>query len=136
MNKAKSPSQKTGKKTKGKLKKLQVPRIVVHITASFNNTLVTVAKPEGDTVSWSSAGACGFKGARKSTPFAAQTAAETACKVAKDMGATMADVLIKGPGNGREAAVRAVASLFDISSIKDITSIPHNGVRKKKERRV
>jgi len=132
----KSSLKKTGKKVKAKVKKLHVPRIVVHITASFNNTLVTVTRPEGDAVSWSSAGACGFKGARKSTPFAAQTAVETACKIAKDMGATIADVLVRGPGNGREAAVRAVASLFDSSSIKDITPIPHNGVRKKKERRV
>lgn len=133
---AKSSLKKVGKKVKSKLKKLHVPRIAVHINASFNNTLVTVTKPEGDTVSWSSAGACGFKGARKSTPFAAQTAVEVACKIAKEMGATVADVFVKGPGNGREAAIRAVANLFDISSIKDITPIPHNGVRKKKERRV
>lgn len=136
MANVKSSLKKAGKKVKGKVKKLHVPRVVVHVTASFNNTLITVTKPEGDTISSSSAGACGFKGARKSTPFAAQTAVEAACKIAKDFGATTADVLVKGPGNGREAAIRAVASVFDIGSIKDITPIPHNGVREKKERRV
>ena len=130
-------AKKAVKKPKSKLKRLHVPQIVVHVNASFNNTVVTVTSPEGDTLAWSTAGACGFKGARKSTPYAAQIAVETACKVVKEMGASVAEVLVQGPGTAaRESAMRAVGAMFDLRGLKDVTPIPHNGPRKKKKRRV
>ena len=108
-----------------------------HIQASFNNTLVTITDMQGNTVSWSSAGSLGFKGSRKSTPFAAQMAAEAAGKVARDQGMRSVEVYVKGPGSGREAAIRALQTAgLEITMIRDITPIPHNGCRPPKRRRV
>ena len=108
-----------------------------HIQASFNNTLVTITDMQGNTVSWSSAGSLGFKGSRKSTPFAAGEAAETAAKAAMEHGLKTVDVYVKGPGAGREAAIRSLQTAgLDITMIKDVTPIPHNGCRPPKRRRV
>jgi small subunit ribosomal protein S11 len=110
---------------------------VVHIQCTFNNTLVTVTDPKGNVITWSSAGSMNFKGSRKSTPFAAQIAAETAGKKAVDAGMKSVEVYVKGPGSGREAAIRAIqTSGLQISMIKDVTPIPHNGCRPPKRRRV
>lgn len=110
---------------------------VVHIQATFNNTVVTVTNKKGDTVSWASAGALEFKGSRKSTPFAAQMTSERACQKAYDMGVREAEVRVKGPGMGRESAIRAVEMAgIKVRVIKDVTPIPHNGCRPKKRRRV
>ncbi len=110
---------------------------VVHIKATFNNVLVTITDIYGNTISWSSAGKNGFKGSRKNTPFAAQVSAEAAAKEAYDLGLRKVDVLVKGPGSGREAAIRALHTAgLEISSIKDVTPIPHNGCRPPKKRRV
>lgn len=108
-----------------------------HIRSTFNNTIVTITDSNGNTISWASAGELGFRGSRKSTPFAAQMAAEKAAKVAIDHGMRSADVFVKGPGAGREAAIRALqAAGIEISSIKDVTPIPHNGCRPPKRRRI
>ena len=108
-----------------------------HIRSTFNNTIVTITDSIGNTIAWASAGGLGFKGSRKSTPFAAQMAAEQAAKVAIDQGMRSADVFVKGPGAGREAAIRALqAAGIEVSSIKDVTPIPHNGCRPPKRRRV
>ncbi|MBI5814627.1 MAG: 30S ribosomal protein S11 [Nitrospinae bacterium] len=110
---------------------------VAHVRSTFNNTIVTISDPSGNTVAWSSAGNQGFKGSRKSTPFAAQMAAENAAKKALDMGMRKVEVYIKGPGAGREAAVRALQSAgLEIDIIRDVTPIPHNGCRPSKRRRV
>lgn len=110
---------------------------VAHVNSTYNNTMVTITDAQGNAVSWSSAGAMGFKGSRKSTPFAAQMAAETAGKAAQEHGMRELDVNVKGPGSGRESALRALSAIgFTIKSIKDITPIPHNGCRPKKQRRV
>ena len=110
---------------------------VVHIQSTFNNTIVTITNVNGDTVSWASAGSSGFKGARKSTPFAAQTAAEKAALEAASIGIKSVDILVKGQGSGRETAIRAVEGAgLEITSIQDITSVPHNGCRPPKRRRV
>jgi small subunit ribosomal protein S11 len=110
---------------------------VVHIQSTFNNTIVTITNSTGDTISWASAGSSGFKGARKSTPFAAQTAAEKAAIEALGTGIKNVDILVKGQGSGRETAIRAIEQAgFDILSIQDITSVPHNGCRPPKRRRV
>lgn len=109
----------------------------VYVTATFNNTLVTITDNKGNTIAWSSAGASGFKGARKSTPFAAITAVEKVAAKAKSMGMVSAEVYIKGPGSGRDAAIRALKSAgLNITMIADVTPVPHNGVRAKKKRRV
>ena len=109
----------------------------VHVFASFNNTIVTVTDPEGNTLCWGSAGSVGFKGSRKSTPFAARLAAEQAVKAAQAMGVQEVDVIVKGPGPGRENAIRAVQALgMKVKSISDITPVPHNGCRPPKKRRV
>ncbi|KXK11286.1 MAG: 30S ribosomal protein S11 [Chloroflexi bacterium OLB14] len=109
----------------------------VHVFASFNNTIVTVTDPEGNTISWGSAGSAGFKGSRKSTPFAARLAAEQAIKAAQQMGLQEVDLIVKGPGPGRENAIRAVQSMgLKVRSISDITPVPHNGCRPPKKRRV
>lgn len=109
----------------------------VHIQASFNNTLVTITDMSGNAVSWSSAGALGFKGSRKSTPFAAQQAAEAAGKVARDLGMRQVEVYVKGPGAGRESAIRALANCdMEVTLIQDVSPIPHNGCRPPKKRRV
>jgi small subunit ribosomal protein S11 len=110
---------------------------VAHVNASFNNTMVTITDAQGNTISWSSAGLCGFKGSRKSTPYAAQMAAEDAGKKAAEHGVRTLEVEVKGPGSGRESALRALQTVgFNITSIRDVTSIPHNGVRPSKRRRV
>mgnify|MGYP003321232871 FL=1 len=110
---------------------------VVHIQSTFNNTIVTITNPNGDTLSWASAGSSGFKGARKSTPFAAQTAAEKAAIDAVSIGLKSVDILVKGQGSGRETAIRAIEGAgLEITSIQDITSVPHNGCRPPKRRRV
>ena len=110
---------------------------VVHIQSTFNNTIVTITNTNGEAVSWASAGSSGFKGARKSTPFAAQTAAEKAALEALNTGMKSVDILIKGQGSGRETAIRAIEGAgFEITSIQDITAVPHNGCRPPKRRRV
>lgn len=126
---------KVVKKTK---KKVHVDAVgVAHIKASFNNVIVTITDIYGNTISWSSAGKNGFKGSRKNTPFAAQVTAEAAAKEAHDLGLRKIDVFVKGPGSGREAAIRALNTAgLDILSIKDSTPIPHNGCRPPKRRRV
>ena len=107
-----------------------------HIHSSFNNTIVTITDPHGNAISWSSAGALGFKGSRKSTPFAAQMASEAAAKAAMDHGMKSVDVSVKGPGPGREAAIRALqAAGLDVTAIKDVTPVPHNGCRPPKHPR-
>ncbi len=128
------------KKVKVKRKKREkknVERGQAHIQASFNNTLVTLTDEKGNALSWSSAGSLGFKGSRKSTPFAAQMAAEGAAKAAMEHGLKSVKVFVKGPGSGREAAIRALqAAGLEIQSIQDVTPIPHNGCRPPKRRRV
>jgi small subunit ribosomal protein S11 len=110
---------------------------VAHVNASFNNTVVTITDVQGNTISWSSSGTKGFKGSRKSTPFAAQMAAEDAAKKAQEHGMKSLEIEVKGPGSGRESALRALqATGFVITSIRDVTPIPHNGCRPKKRRRV
>ena len=123
-------------KSKKKVKK-NIPFGVAHINSTFNNTIITITDTTGNTVSWSSSGNKGFKGSRKSTPFAAQLAAEEAGKKAMEHGMKSIEVIIKGPGNGRESAVRALGSTgLNITVIKDVTPIPHNGCRPSKKRRV
>ena len=123
---------------KGKKKtKKNIPSGIVHVYSSFNNTLITVTDPQGNAVSWSSCGSRQFRGSKKSTPFAAQIAAEDACRKAQDQGMRSVEVRIKGPGAGRESALRAVASSgMKITLIRDVTPIPHNGCRPPKKRRV
>jgi small subunit ribosomal protein S11 len=110
---------------------------VVHVNASFNNTMITIADEQGNAISWSSAGAMGFKGSRKSTPYAAQLAAEDAGKKAMDHGMQTVSVAVRGPGSGRESALRALQTVgLTVSIIRDVTPIPHNGCRPRKRRRV
>lgn len=117
--------------------KKMVPHGVVHIYATFNNTIVTITDQQGNTVSWASGGSTGFKGSRKSTPYAARLASQNAAKVAVDSGMQEADVIVKGPGPGREAAIRALSTTgISVTSISDVTSVPHNGCRPPKKRRV
>ncbi len=124
------------KKTKKKSRKVDAYG-VVHIKASFNNTHITITDSNGKTITWSTAGKIGFKGSKKSTPFAAQQAATTAAKEAMDMGLRSVEVWVKGPGSGREAAIRSLSAAgLDISLIKDVTPIPHNGCRPPKRRRI
>ncbi len=133
---AKAAPSKTKKAGKKKEKRV-VPHAVAHIKATFNNTQIAIADPEGNLLSWSSAGRIGFKGSRKGTPFAAQVAAQSAGGAAKDLGVRTVDVMVKGPGAGRESAVRALQSSgLEVKSIKDVTPIPHNGCRPRKRRRV
>lgn len=114
-----------------------VEKGAVHIRSSFNNTMVTVTDANGNALSWASSGGLGFRGSRKSTPFAAQTAAETAAKVAMEHGLKSVEVYVKGPGSGREAAIRALQAVgLEVTMIKDVTPIPHNGCRPPKRRRV
>ncbi len=117
--------------------KKMVPSGAVHIQSTFNNTIITITDPQGNTLTWSSSGLAGFKGSRKSTPFAAQLAATQAGKAAMDMGMREVDVYVKGPGPGREAAVRSIQAVgLRVRLIKDVTPLPHNGVRPPKKRRV
>lgn len=122
---------------KGRKKKKNVPNGIVHIVATFNNTIITITDPQGNVVSWSSAGERGFKGSRKGTPFAAQMASEEACREAKDCGMRSVQVIVKGPGAGRESALRVVGQAgLKVMNIRDETPIPHNGCRPPKKRRV
>jgi small subunit ribosomal protein S11 len=117
--------------------KKNIPNGVVHIASTFNNTVITITDPQGNTVAWSSSGVQGFKGSRKSTPFAAQLAAEDAAKKAMDHGMRTVEVNVKGPGSGREAALRALGNVgFTVTVIRDVTPVPHNGCRPPKRRRV
>jgi small subunit ribosomal protein S11 len=128
---------KTTRKSTIRKDKSNVKNGVVHIQSTFNNTIVTITNINGDTISWASAGSSGFKGARKSTPFAAQTAAEKAAIEAATIGIKSVDILVKGQGSGRETAIRAIEGAgLEITSIQDITSVPHNGCRPPKRRRV
>jgi small subunit ribosomal protein S11 len=132
MAKAKKAGRKGGRK-----EKKNVPHAVAHIHATFNNTTISIADPMGNVVCWASSGGQGFKGSRKGTPFAAQTAAQTAAHAAREHGVRSLDVRVKGPGSGRESSIRALQSAgMDIKSIKDVTPIPHNGCRPPKRRRV
>lgn len=127
----------TANKPRAKRVKKNVTDAVVHVHASFNNTIVLITDRQGNALSWSTAGAAGFKGSRKSTPFAAQVAADKAAQAAAEHGVKNVEVRIKGPGPGRESAVRALnAAGFKISNITDVTPIPHNGCRPPKRRRV
>ncbi len=133
---AKKSVRKTAATRKRREKK-NIERGAVHIRSSFNNTLVTITDLQGNAVAWSSAGSLGFRGSRKSTPFAAQMAAETAAKAAMEHGLKTVEVYVKGPGSGREAAIRALQTAgLDVNMIKDVTPIPHNGCRPPKRRRV
>ena len=135
---AKAAAPKAGKKkTFKKKEKRIVPSGVVHIQASFNNTLISITDLEGRLICWSSAGSLGFKGSRKGTPFAAQQAAARAAGGARDHGMRSVEVRVKGPGSGRESAIRALATAgLEVRHIKDVTPIPHNGCRPPKRRRV
>lgn len=125
------------KKRSGKKIKKNVTSGAAHIQTTFNNTIVTITDPNGAVIAWSSAGSLGFKGSRKSTPFAAQMASEAAAKKAKEMGMKQVEVYIKGPGAGRETAIRALqAAGLEITLIKDVTPVPHNGCKPPKRRRV
>ena len=129
--------QKKSGVRKKKRERLNVESGQAHIQASFNNTIVTITDMSGNAISWCSSGSLGFKGSRKSTPFAAQMAAEEASKAAMEHGLKTVEVYVKGPGSGREAAIRALeAAGLDVTMIKDITPIPHNGCRPPKRRRV
>lgn len=134
MAKAQATAKKVVKKRR---ERKNIEKGAAHIRATFNNTIVTISDVAGNAVSWASAGELGFKGSRKSTPYAAQMAAETAARAAMDHGMKTVEVYVKGPGAGREAAIRALqATGLDISLIKDVTPIPHNGCRPPKRRRV
>ena len=134
---AKAPVKAGKKKSFKKKEKRVVHTGVVHIQATFNNTIVTISDQEGNTLSWSSAGSLGFRGSRKGTPFAAQQASMTAAGKAKEVGMRTVEVRVAGPGAGRESAVRALSSAgIEVRSIKDVTPIPHNGCRPPKRRRV
>jgi len=133
-----SAAEKKGKTKKFKKKERKhIPHGLVHVQASFNNTIVTISDPNGNTVSWKSSGSLGFRGSRKGTPFAAQQAAMNAANQARDHGMRSVDVKVSGPGSGRESAVRALAAAgLDVRTIKDVTPVPHNGCRPPKRRRV
>ena len=123
--------------TRKRRDKKNIERGTVHIQSTFNNTIVTITDMQGNAVSWASAGEMGFRGSKKSTPFAAQTAAEVAAKAAMEHGMKTVEVFVKGPGSGREAAIRALQTAgLDVTMIKDVTPIPHNGCRPPKRRRV
>jgi small subunit ribosomal protein S11 len=130
-------ARQTGKKAGSKKSKRNVPNGVAYIQSTFNNSIVTIADQNGDVISWASAGSSGFKGAKKGTPFAAQTAAESAARRAIDQGMRQIEVMVSGPGAGRETAIRALQGAgLEITLIRDITPIPHNGCRPPKRRRV
>lgn len=134
---AKAASKAGKKKSFKKRDKRVVPYGVVHIQATFNNTMICISDPDGKTICWSSAGALGFRGSRKGTPFAAQQAASRAASAARDHGMRSVQVRVKGPGSGRESAIRALAAAgLEVRELKDVTPIPHNGCRPPKRRRV
>jgi len=125
------------KRTRKRREKKNIERGAAHIRATFNNTIVTITDTAGNALSWASSGGLGFRGSRKSTPFASQMAAETAAKAAMEHGLKTVEVYVKGPGSGREAAIRALQTAgLEVSMIKDVTPIPHNGCRPPKRRRV
>ena len=125
------------KVVKKRRERKNIEKGAVHIQSTFNNTIITISDVQGNTISWASAGELGFKGSRKSTPFAAQSAAETAAKAAMEHGLKTVEVYVKGPGSGRESAIRALEAVgLSITLIKDVTPIPHNGCRPPKRRRV
>ncbi|MBT4769190.1 MAG: 30S ribosomal protein S11 [Rhodospirillaceae bacterium] len=129
---AKTPTQRVRKR-----ERKNITSGIAHVNATFNNTIITITDAQGNTVAWSSAGGQGFKGSRKSTPYAAQMAAESAGQKAQEHGVKTVEVLVKGPGSGRESALRALGSVgFTITTIRDVTPIPHNGCRPPKRRRV
>ena len=128
---------KAVKRTRRRREKKHIERGAAHIKSTFNNTIVTITDVAGNAISWASAGGLGFRGSRKSTPFAAQMAAETAAKAAMEHGLKFVEVYVKGPGSGREAAIRALQACgIDVTSITDVTPVPHNGCRPPKRRRV
>ncbi|MDR1608451.1 MAG: 30S ribosomal protein S11 [Deltaproteobacteria bacterium] len=130
-------SAKAVRRTRKKKEKKSVPVGVAHIQATFSNTIITITDPQGNAIAWSSSGVQGFKGSRKSTPYAAQTAVEDAAKKAQEHGLRSVEIFIKGPGNSREAALRAFQSSgLQVTMIRDVTPIPHNGCRPPKRRRV
>jgi small subunit ribosomal protein S11 len=130
-----APKRRTA--TKKRRERKNIEKGAAHISSSFNNTIVTITDLHGNAISWASAGGLGFRGSRKSTPYAAQTAAETAAKAAMEHGLKTVEVYVKGPGSGREAAIRALqAAGLEVNMIKDVTPIPHNGCRPPKRRRV
>ena len=130
---ANQPSQTKVKKKEKK----NISNAIAHVNSSFNNTLITITDYQGNTIAWSSSGSMGFKGSRKSTPYAAQLAAEDAGKKASEHGVKIVDIEVQGPGSGRESALRALQIVgFQVNSIRDVTPIPHNGCRPKKRRRV
>jgi len=132
-----APEKKGKKKTFKKKEKKHVPHGVVHIQASFNNTIVTITDGEGRTISWKSSGSLGFRGSRKGTPFAAQQASMNAANMAREHGVRSVEVRVSGPGSGRESAIRALAAAgIEVRTIKDVTPMPHNGCRPPKRRRV
>ena len=135
---AKPAAGKTAKNKKFKKRERKnVPVGLVHIQATFNNTIVTITDPVGNTISWKTSGSLGFKGSRKGTPFAAQQAAQGAAVAARDHGLRTVDVRVSGPGSGRESAIRALAAAgIEVRSIRDVTPVPHNGCRPPKRRRV
>ena len=131
------PARRKGKPVRKKKITVEVVKGIAHIKATFNNTIITITDMKGKVLCWSSAGTAGFKGSRKSTPFAAQIAARSSAQVAKEYGMKQVDVHVKGPGAGREAAIRSLqATGLGIAMIKDVTPIPHNGCRPPKRRRV
>ena len=131
---AKTAVKRTGHKRR---ERKNIERGAAHIRSSFNNTIVTITDTAGNALSWASAGGLGFRGSKKSTPFAAQTAAETAAKAAMEHGLKTVEVTVKGPGSGRESAIRALAAAgLEVTAIRDVTPVPHNGARPPKRRRV
>ena len=134
---AKEQQQQTGRARPRRRERKNITSGVAHVSASFNNTMITITDAQGNTIAWSSSGTMGFKGSRKSTPYAAQMAAEDAGKKAMEHGMKVLEVEVRGPGSGRESALRALQSVgFQITQIRDVTAIPHNGCRPRKRRRV
>lgn len=132
-----APKQKLKKVVRKRKERKLVERGAAHIRSSFNNTIVTITDTQGNAISWASAGELGFRGSKKSTPFAAQSAAETAARAAMEHGLKTVEVYVNGPGSGREAAIRALQTVgLEVRMIKDVTPIPHNGCRPPKRRRV
>ena len=134
---AAAPEKKGKKKTFKKKERKHIPHGLVHVQASFNNTIVTITDMAGNVISWKSSGSLGFRGSRKGTPFAAQQAAQNAASMARDHGVRAVEVRVSGPGSGRESAIRALAAAgLEVKTIRDVTPIPHNGCRPAKRRRV
>lgn len=134
---AKTPARKGTTAVRRRKERKNIERGAAHIQSTFNNTIVTITDSQGNALSWASAGELGFRGSRKSTPYAAQTAAETAARAAMEHGLKVVEVFVKGPGAGREAAIRALQAVgLEVTMIKDVTPVPHNGCRPPKRRRI